>query len=150
MTDRERLTKYWGNNCVATKLNYDFLLSLPNIEVKNFNAIIQKLAHYEDLEEQGKIIVPPCKPGDKLFRVVELLNGVSFVVEGIALEYAETFENGKINKRIYFWANGEEFTRRHYSLWLEISAFGKTVFLTPEEAEKSLKERENNERKTST
>lgn len=62
MTDRERLTKHWDNNCVATKLNYDFLLSLPNIEVKNFNAIIQKLAHYEDLEEQGKIIVLPCKP----------------------------------------------------------------------------------------
>lgn len=95
-------------------------------------------------------IRPPCKPGDELFRVVELLNGERFVVEGIAFEYTETFLSGTTEKRIFFLANGEDLTRRRYSIWLEISAFGKTVFLTREEAEKSLKERENNERKTST
>lgn len=52
----ERLTKHWGNNYIATKLNYDFLWEMPNEDFKHFEAIIKKLAEYEDLEEQGKLI----------------------------------------------------------------------------------------------
>lgn len=45
----ERLTKHWGNNYVATKLNYEFLLDMPTEEFKKFEAIIKKLSEYEDL-----------------------------------------------------------------------------------------------------
>lgn len=48
----ERLTKHWGNNYVATKLNYDFLWEMPKEEFEHFNAIIKKLAKYEDMEEK--------------------------------------------------------------------------------------------------
>lgn len=95
--------------------------------------------------DKSLIEILPVMPGDKLFRVVNLLNGENIIVEGIALEYAETFENGKINKRIYFWANGEKFTVRNYSLWLKISEIGETVFSTREEAERVLKERADND-----
>ena len=50
----ERLTKHWGNNYVATKLDYDFVLDLPRKEFVNFEEIIKKLAHYEDMEEKFK------------------------------------------------------------------------------------------------
>ena len=32
---------------------------------------IQKLAHYEDLEEQGRLISLPCKVGDTVYHVVQ-------------------------------------------------------------------------------
>lgn len=115
MTDRERLTKHWGNNCVATKLNYDFLFSLPNIEVKNFNAIIQKLVNYEDLEEQGKIIVPPCKVGDTVYCI-------------------RTWPSGR--KTIHpFEAPDWDWIMEH------LNDFGKTIFTSRKEAEKVLEER---------
>lgn len=98
------------------------------------------LESYADYLLENGVIVPPCKVGDTVYRVVELVNSERFVVEGIAFEYTETFESGTTKKRIYFWANGEEFTRRNYSLWLEISEFGKTVFLTREKAEQALQE----------
>lgn len=95
--------------------------------------------HFADHLLANGVIVPPCKVGDTVYRVVEPLIDDSFVIEGIVFEYAESFEAGKTKKRIYFWAKGEDFTRRAYSLWLEISEFGKTVFLTKEEAERALK-----------
>jgi len=63
----DRLTKHWGNNYVATKLDYDFLWEMPQEDFRHFEAIIKKLAEYEDLEEQGRLIVlsvediHPCK-----------------------------------------------------------------------------------------
>lgn len=52
----ERLTKHWGNNYIATWLDYDFLWEMPKKDFEQFNAIIKKLAEYEDLEEQGRLI----------------------------------------------------------------------------------------------
>lgn len=52
----DRLTKHWGNNYVATNLNYDFLWEMPDEDFRHFEEIIKKLAEYEDLEEQGKLI----------------------------------------------------------------------------------------------
>ena len=122
MTDRERLIE---------------ILKKPIYVLEGVDVDIA-VADY--LLDNG-VIVPPCKVGDTVFRVVELLNGNRLVVEGIALEYTETFESGTTKKRFYFWAKGEEFTRRHYSLWCDLTDFGKTVFLTREEAEKALSER---------
>ena len=51
----ERLTKHWGSNYVATKLNYDCLCEMSKEDFKHFEEIIKKLAEYEDLEEQGKL-----------------------------------------------------------------------------------------------
>lgn len=53
----ERLTKSWGNNCVSYKIDYGSLGELSQEEFKAFDDIVRKLAHYETLEEQGKLIV---------------------------------------------------------------------------------------------
>lgn len=66
----ERLTEHWGNNYVATKLDYEFILDMPREHFEHFEAIIKKLAEYEDLEEQGRLItlsvedIHPCKHCD--------------------------------------------------------------------------------------
>lgn len=95
--------------------------------------------HIADYLIDKGVVLLPCKVGDKVFRATQLVNGESFVQEGIVFEIASTYENEKSKTRFYFWAKGDEWGSRHYSLWCDLTEFGKTVFLTREEAEAKLK-----------
>jgi hypothetical protein len=83
------------------------------------------------------VIVPPCKVGDKAYH----LTSVDTLDE---LNVAEIFE-GKVSSvsiedKVWIFCrydNGLNF-------WYTESDFGKTVFLTREEAEKALAERSEN------
>ena len=81
---------------------------------------------------QHGVIVPPCKQRDTIYDISEFIDGVpapemyEIYVDCISLESDET---GKT----IFCIDGLEY---YYE------DFGKTVFLTREEAEKALKERE--------
>ena len=105
---------------------------------------VNKDSHYTNnladyLIENG-VIVPPCKAGQTVWRIVKEYNGETRVIEGEVFEITVTHEYGqKFEYRFYFWAKGEEFIRRNYSLWCDFKVFGKTVFLTKEEAEEALK-----------
>lgn len=72
--------------------------------------ILEKLAEYEDLEEQGRLPKLPCKVGDNVYYILGIPNKTPCVID----KY--TFELSDINK------------------------IGKTLFLTREEAEAKLKE----------
>ena len=72
--------------------------------------ILEKLAEYEDLEEQGRLPKLPCKVGDDVYYILEIPNKTPCVIDKC------TFELSDINK------------------------IGKTLFLTREEAEAKLKE----------
>ena len=39
------------------------------IKCYRFSTILQNLAHYEDLEEQGRLITLPCAVGEPIFEV---------------------------------------------------------------------------------
>jgi hypothetical protein len=83
--------------------------------VCNFYRAMEKLATYEDLEEQGLLVKLPCKVGSDVYLIHNICNGKWKSIEKVKF---------KINLYNYF---------------------GKTVFLTREEAEKALeKERKNN------
>lgn len=78
--------------------------------------IINRLAQYEDLEEQGLLLKLPCKVGDTIY---ELYRDGEYCVSwwdikevGFSLSYYERYKN----------------------------RFGKSVFLTKEEADQKLKE----------
>lgn len=95
-------------------------------------------------KDKSLFVELPCKVGGTVYRIVKLCNGETKIVEGEVLEFTITHEhhNGKDEYRFYFWAKGEEFAHRQYSLWCYFTDFGKTVFLTKEEAEAKLKELE--------
>ena len=81
------------------------------------------LADY--LLEHG-VIVPPCKVGDMVYRPSDCLGVVQFVIISFNIYESEMFFTDDSENIIY------------------LSDIGKTVFLTSEEAERALKERENN------
>lgn len=74
-------------------------------------------------EQDGRLVVLPCKVGDAVYFSTH--NGT------ICSHIIRRFERNK--KSDYMCS----------SLWIPIDEFGKTVFLTREEAEKALEAREN-------
>ena len=67
----ERLTQYdeFGN---ADIIGIDSEALQCNLCFEEFNKVtsaLNRLAKYEDLEEQGKLIKLPCKVGDRIYRI---------------------------------------------------------------------------------
>ena len=108
--------------------------------VKETEEVLNKLAEYEDLEEQGRLIKLPCKVGIVVYRITSYLNGESVITKGKISDYqidCYCYEN-----QFYFC----EDSRRH-SIWCDMSEFCKTVFLTRAEAEAKLKELKESDKK---
>lgn len=94
------------------------------------------------------VIVPPCKVGQTVFKIVKLYGDRKpIIVEGEVFEIALTHENCEIKKRFYFLEKGGNKIINRYSLWHDFDEVGKTVFFTKEEAEQKLKERKEDEGK---
>lgn len=70
----------------------------------------ETLKKYEDLEEQGRLVILPCKVGDDVYYILGIPNETPCTIDKCAFELSD------INK------------------------IGKTLFLTREEAEAKLKE----------
>lgn len=86
--------------------------------IKKLESAFEKLAEYEDLEEQGKLLKLPCAVGDTVY-VLRLDNA------------AYMMNNEKV------WEIVEDrFEIRYFD------CIGKTVFLTRKEAEQALKDLE--------
>lgn len=91
------------------------------------------------------VIVPPCKVGQTVFRIVKLYGDRKpIIVEGEVFEIALTHENCEIKKRFYFLEKGGNKIINRYSLWLDFDEIGKTAFFTKEESKKALEEMKSN------
>lgn len=100
---------------------------------------VTRLKYYEDLEEQGRLVVLPCKAGDMVHSIEPRFYNYA-KHEGVQRGFCEKFEMDK-KGRCCAWVRleyGEPSTMYAYN----VSNFGKTVFLTREEAEAALKEKE--------
>ena len=86
---------------------------------------INKLAEYENLEEQGRLIKLPCKVGTKVYAINRII------------DYGEVGDES-----IYCYSIIE----REFQIYMMMDygklVFGRNVFLTKAEAEQKLKEME--------
>lgn len=87
-------------------------LSAPELRLATVQVLIDRLAAYEDAEEQSLLVRLPCKVGSHVWRV--------WITEGRKPEITEHYMSDLL----------------HIVQW--IGKFGKTVFLTREEAEAAL------------
>lgn len=92
---------------------------------------IKKLSEYEYLEEQGKLLKLPCAVGDTVYEVQDAYKRIQ--------EYIVTVIHISNHANRYNWELKDG--RGIYSsiLGFDEYAFGKTVFLSREEAEAALK-----------
>ena len=118
MTDKERLTNI-----------------IHNAQNKYLNLLKFESSILADYLLANGVIVPPCKVGQTLYVILKMKDKriLPFVNE-----YEATFiQLGKRKCKVYYEKDG------FIKIFLQ-DDFGETVFLTREEAEKALKEREKN------
>lgn len=98
------------------------------------NLLIEKLGKYEDLEEQGRLVILPCKVRDIIYVVTP---GCETVKECkvITVNYSNTTTSGNI-----FYIETLPTTGSRAVIGFYNKEIGKTVFLTKSEAEEKLKE----------
>ena len=107
-------------------------------ECEHFHKMRNKLAEYEDLEEQGLLLKLPCKVGDVVFIVSQHLDVNTLEQSHKILERRiHSTRGNRLNPLIYITTN-EDGSERNFTP----SAIGKRVFLTKAEAEKALEEME--------
>lgn len=126
-----------GNNC---KYNYRYcdnaLENCPTIA-----KIFMKLADYEDAEEQGLLVKLPCKVGDTVYCMFSRYTKCTPNNEEFDEYNCQGCQQDECDSKIEKYIQD----MRAFSIdWIvtNLKNFGKTVFLTREEAEAKLKEME--------
>ena len=96
-------------------------------------AVMEKLYKYETAEEEGRLVVLPCKVGDTLF-CFSRGKIYPFKVRCIRI-YEERAE-------IELWYAGDEENLKFWHITIAEQDIGNKFFFAKEEAEKALKEME--------
>ena len=108
--------KACGNDfCKETCAEHDEEKSCKNCHIQK---AFEKLAEYEDLEEQGLLLRLPCKVGTKVYAINRIV------------DYGEVVDEATYS---YF------IIEREFQIYMMMD-YGKLVFLTQVEAEAKLKE----------
>ena len=101
-----------------------------------FDDIYEKLATYEDAEEQGLLLRLPCKVGDKVYLISENFIEPCTVETIFVSDYVDEAGNPCNMAEISY----DREDCPYVSQEIYFTDIGKTVFLTKEEAEAKLKE----------
>lgn len=121
-------TKLDVNELVLDETTEPWVVLEKDCTFKIRGDVIDKLAEYEDLEEQGRLLKLPCKVGNTVY-VISMGKIISLVVEEISTFYV------KNEKIINVKCQNADIFRNYIE-----REFGRVVFLTKEEAEAKLKE----------
>ena len=89
---------------------------------RTYGIDINRLRELAEADRDGRLVVPPCKVGDKLYRVFA----------------GEIFEH-RVGSMKYFAIQGKWDIETYPFCPCVESSIGKTVFLTREEAKKAMK-----------
>lgn len=150
----ERLTRRLNNNkivaikgdsCNYSANSFDCQLSEGR---KRLRTALEKLADYEDLEEQGLLVRLPCKVGDTVWVVTSPINVFGYDEYDGDAEY-EVYES--FLSSVSYYASGEQFriyakvTNSFIVAYFRECDFGESIFLTREEAVNKLEEMKKND-----
>ena len=148
----ERLTEKIGNtNCVKgcgsnCKYGFQYCTKEDWENCKTIDDVIDKLADYEDLEEQGRLIKLPCKVGDTVW---DNDCGIpcAYTITAFSFGECEEYicEPVTTKEVVLYYVNSSGSITGSFAE----SEIGKTVFLTKSEAEARLKELRGGENESS-
>lgn len=127
-------------------------------DCEEIDAVYRKLKDYEDLEEQGRLVILPCKVGETYYSIevnTESCEECAFFQKGyycedfcenkiVTDEDGDTLINPQYSDKVFCKKHFYEINKCFFDNVDEIfnlrECFGKTVFLTKSEAEAKLKE----------
>ena len=126
----ERLTKILEDGRLLAYPNNN--TGLPEIILKSdpYYEVLSKLNEYQDMEEQGRLVKLPCKVGDTVYVLVEMDDNEKYtrVKNDVVKSFYISPDNIPMIEFTYIWHD------------TYINDFGKSVFLTREQAEQALKQ----------
>lgn len=114
--------------------------------LKDVAELLEELKSYKEAEEQGLFVRLPCKVGDTVWVVTSPINVFGYDEYDGDAEY-EVYES--FLSSVSYYASGEQFriyakvTNSFIVAYFRECDFGKSIFLTREEAEKKLEEMKN-------
>lgn len=109
---------------------------IPPRKCNYLNDALEKLADYEDAEEQGLLLRLPCKVGDKVWAIASKCDA-----DMINEEICENISSCDICPYEKEYVVFEDIITNIVLFDMLLNnKFGKTIFLTKEEAEQALKQ----------
>ena len=134
LTDKNDVGNYFYPKCFEKCDGLGASSKCDNCEITT--SICEKLGKYEDLEEQGRLIKLPCKVGDKIFLDFA---GFGKDIDKFTVKdfHLDCFEDGETILFCDYESNDKTLSGQ-----IDVTEFGKTVFITKSEAEQKLKELE--------
>lgn len=121
----------------------DLLVNGKMVYAGEFYEIASILEEYENLEEQGKLLILPCKPGDTVYVISNYSNyrkNNSEIIKAVVT----TVRLKNDGKTVMFSCRGKWKNQNPYIGNFVISSVGKAVFITEQEAREALDKEESN------
>lgn len=118
------------------------------VKQHDYISAARKLAEYEDLEEQGLFVRLPVKIGDDIYKIPSKANYDLNVLNGYKANnrvYHQKAYSIVFSQSGWFVQCDKDSIHAPNVICVDIE-YGKTWFLTPEEAEKKLEEMKNDNR----
>ena len=128
------MVKGCGSKC---KYGFEYCRTEDWENCKTIDDVIDRLAEYEGLEEQGRLIKLPCKVGDVVYRIN--IGAMKPVIPLRVVEYRFKIVGNCIREKI---CCSDDFLCKQPSIIYYAEDIGNNIFLTKSEAEQKLKEME--------
>lgn len=126
----ERLTEKITDKRTGEILAYQVKRGIKNLKA------IQKLGEYEAAEEEGRLVTLPCNVGTEVFIIFKYVN---------CREWFLSTKEHVVTDILLNWNRQPLFRITNLFGTMKLEDFGKSIFLTREEAEKVLEEINKNE-----
>ena len=127
---KDRLAAYEDTGLTPGEIKSMQEEHFSGLEMAKLHSALMELKKYQEADKDGRIVVPPCKVGDRLYEVTGRKTISVYKVRAIRVELFGLFIE---------WDIVEGFVWQSLS-GINAGEIGKTVFLTREEAQKALKE----------
>jgi hypothetical protein len=124
----ERLATYEDTGLTPEEIKSMKDEHFSGLEMAKLHSALMKLKKYQEADKEGRLVVLPCKVGDRLYEVTGRKTISVYKVRAIRVELFGLFIE---------WDIVEGFVWQSLS-GINAGEIGKTVFLTREEAEKAL------------
>ncbi len=128
----ERLAAYEDTGLTPVEIKSMQEEHFSGLEMAKLHSALMELKKYQEADKDGRLVVLPCKVGDRLYEVTGRKTISVYKVRAIRAELFGLFIE---------WDIVEGFVWQSLS-GINAGDIGKTVFLTYEEAEKALKTKE--------
>lgn len=127
-----------GNGCVYGWYSYGLDQGFEKDGLNKLKEVFYKLAKYETAEEEGRLLVMPCKVGDKVYQIISRYTECT--------PFGDTFDESSCcgceeecdSHKTYEIVETKAYTLEDIAWNIRCGNWGKNIFTDREEAEKAL------------